>query len=128
MPVTNFPDGVNTPTLQINGTDKSAALAATVAAPVAGVAAGYKVARGTLALDGSNPTPILAATHGLTTVIAAVVSLNATAAPGLSTSVVSANISGTTINVYAWKPTGAGDTTLVASTGTENVDWIAVGT
>lgn len=107
--------------LKIAGTDRTAALAT---AP-AGVAAGYKVARGETALDGSNPTPV---GHGLTTCVAFAATLKGTAAPGLGTSVLTANINGANVDVYAWKPTGAGDTTLVASTGTESFYWIAIGT
>lgn len=92
---------------------------------VTGVAAGYKLARGTGTLDGSNPTPV---THGLTTIVAAVASLIGTAAPGVGTSLLTCEITGTTFNVYAWKVTGAGDTTLIASTGVETFFWIAVGT
>lgn len=112
MGLTYFPDGIS-----VSGVDLSAG--------VAGVAAGYKVARGETALDGSNPTPVAT---GLTTVIAFVATLKGTAAPGLGTSVLTANISGATVNVYAWKPTGAGDTTLIASTGTESFYWVAIGT
>lgn len=111
--------------LKIAGTDKTSALAAAVAAPAAGAAAGYRIARGEAALDGSNPTSIA---HGLTTVIAFVATLKGTAAPGLGTSVLTANINGANVDVYAWKPTGAGDTTLVASTGTESFYWVAIGT
>lgn len=95
---------------------------------VAGVAAGYKVARGVTALDGSNPTPV---TTGLATVVAATVSLEGTAAPGVGTSlltVASTNYATGALAVYAWKVTGTGDATLIASTGTENFEWIAVGT
>jgi len=99
--------------------------AASAAIHVSGVAAGYKVARGETALDGSNPTPVAT---GLTTVIAFVATLKGTAAPGVGTSVLTAEISGATANVYAWKVTGAGDTTLIASTGTESFYWVAVGT
>jgi hypothetical protein len=94
-------------------------------AMVQGVAADYKIARGETALDGSNPTPVA---HGLTTCIAFTATLKGTAAPGVGTSVLTANISGANVNVYAWKVTGAGDTTLIASTGTESFYWIAVGT
>lgn len=109
--------------LKVAGSDRTAALAT---AP-AGVAAGYKVARGEAALDGGNPTPIAT---GLATVIAFVATLKGTAAPALGTSVLTANIAGAAgnVDVYAWKPTGAGDTTLVASTGTESFYWTAVGT
>ncbi len=111
-------------TLKIAGTDKTAQLNAAVA----GVAAGYKVARGgAAALDGSNPTPIAT---GLTTIVAAVVQLRGTAAPGDNTSVLTTDFTGSdgTLNVYAWKNTGGTDPTLVASTGTETFDWIAMGT
>lgn len=93
----------------------------------AGVAAGYVIARGETALDGSNPTPVAT---GLGTVIAFVATLKGTAAPGDSTSVLSANIAGAAgnVDVYAWKNTGGTDPTLVASTGTESFYWIAVGT
>lgn len=107
--------------LKIDGVDQTAALATAPAA----VAAGYKIARGETALDGSNPTAVAT---GLTTVIAFTATIKGTAAPGVGTSVLTANISGATVNVYAWKVTGAGDTTLIASTGTESFYWIAVGT
>lgn len=107
--------------LKIAGTD----VAAVLAAAVAGVAAGYKVARGETALDGSNPTDIAT---GLTTIVAAAVALKGTSAPGLGTSVVTYATSAGTLSVYAWKPTDATDPTLIASTGTETVGWIAIGT
>ena len=100
----------------------------TSAAGVVGVAAGYKIARGETALDGSNPTPVAT---GLTTVVSFTATLKGTAAPGDSTSVLTADISGPTVNVYAWKHTtggAAGNPTLIASTGTETFYWTAVGT
>lgn len=109
-------------------TASAAALNAQGTAPLAGVAAGYKLARGTAAaLDGSNPTPIAT---GLTTIVAAAVQLRGTAAPGDNTSVLTTDYTGAdgTLNVYAWKNTGGTDPTLVASTGTETFDWIAIGT
>ncbi len=93
-----------------------------------GVAAGYKIARGVTALDGSNPTPVAT---GLATVVAATVSLEGTAAPGVGTSVLtiaSTDYATGALAVYAWKVTSSADTTLIASTGTENFEWIAVGT
>jgi len=107
--------------LKIDGVDQTAALATAPAA----VAAGYKIARGSTALDGSNPTPV---TTGLTTIVSATVSLRGTSAPGVGTSVLTTGVSSGTLNVYAWKVTGSGDCTLIASTGTETFDWIAVGT
>ena len=90
-----------------------------------GVAAGYKVARVEMALDGSNPSSW---THGLATVIAAGCSLKGSAAPGVGTCLVTAVINGAAIDFYAWKPTGAGDCTLIASTGTESIYAWAIGT
>lgn len=121
-PDTNFPDGVNAGSLKIAGVD---ATGVALTGGVIGVAAGYKIARGETALDGSNPTPV---STGLTTVIAFVATLKGSAAPGVGTSVLTAVISGATGNVYAWKPTSNADPTLVASTGTESFYWIAVGT
>lgn len=123
-----FHDVTNGVLYQNTGTATSAtwsAIGAASSMSVQGVASGYKLARGAAALDGSNPTTVAT---GLTTIVSASVSLNMTSAPGLSTSVLTCDISGANLNVYAWKPTGAGDTTLVASTGTENFYWVAVGT
>lgn len=111
--------------LQFAGTNVATQLAAAVATPVAGIAASYVVARGETALDGTNPTAVAT---GLTTIVSFVCSLKGSAAPGLSTSCLSATVSAGTASVYAWKPTGAGDTTLIASTGTESFYWVAVGT
>lgn len=111
--------------LNIAGTDKTAALADAVESPVAGVADGYKIARGVGTLDGSNPTSVA---HGLGTCVSVVATLKGTAAPGLNTSVITANINGANVDFYAWKPTNGTDPTLIASTGTENFYWQAVGT
>ena len=113
--------------LKIAGVDKTAALAAAVATPGAGVAAGYKIARGETALDGSNPTPVAT---GLATVVAFVPILKGTAAPGVGTQNLTANIAGAAgnVDVYAWKPTSNADPTLIASTGTESFYWVAIGT
>lgn len=92
---------------------------------VAGVAQSYKLARVSQALDGSNPTSWA---HGLTTVVAAGCDLQGTAAPALGTSTITTNKNGAAVDIYAWQPTGAGDTTLVASTGTQTIDCWAIGT
>ena len=83
------------------------------------------VARGATTLDGSNPTAV---STGLTTIVACNVSLATSTAPGVSTSLVTGVISGTTLNIYGWKPTDATNNTLIASTGTDNVQWICSGT
>lgn len=91
-----------------------------------GVAAGYKLARGQLTLDGSNPTP---AATGLATIVNCTASYQGTAAPGLDPTALSVNPNGTNLDVYAWKPTAAGDATLIASTNaTAIVSWMCVGT
>ena len=112
-------DEMNVTLLKVGTVDKSNVLI--------GAAAGYKLARSAspVALDGSNPTTVAS---GLTTIVAAGVSFSGTAAPGLSTSTLAVAINSTNLDVYAWKPTGAGDTTLVASTGTESFHWWAIGT
>ena len=86
---------------------------------------GFRVHCGTGTLDGANPTAIA---HGLGTCLSFVATIIATSAPGVGTKVLTANISGASANVYAWKPTSNSDTTLVASSGTETFYWIAVGT
>ncbi len=110
-------------TIKVSGVDKTSAVAGS---GVAGVAAGYLVARGETALDGSNATPVAT---GLTTVIAFMATLKGTAAPGDSTSVLTSNIAGAAgnVDVYAWKNTTGTDPTLVASTGTESFYWVAIG-
>lgn len=125
-----FVDYTNGIVYQNTGTTASSTWSAIGAASslgVQGVAAGYKVARSAepVALDGSNPTTVAT---GLTTVVSGGACLSGTAAPGLSTSTLSVAISTTNLDIYAWKPTGAGDTTLIASTGTESFHWWAIGT
>lgn len=112
-------DELNITLLKVGTVDKSNVLI--------GEEAGYKVARSAapVALDGSNPTSFA---HGLTTCLAVFVQLVGSAAPGLSTSVLTAVINGANIDVYAWKPTSNADPTLVASTGTETFNWTAIGT
>lgn len=92
---------------------------------VLGLAAGVKVTSGTGTLDGGNPTGIAT---GLATVTGFTATLKGTGAPGVGTSTLTADISGATVNVYAWKPTSVSNPTLIASTGTEEFYWIAVGT
>jgi hypothetical protein len=91
----------------------------------ANMPAGLCVKAGVTALDGGNPTPIVT---GLTTVVGFSLTLAESGAPGVGTSVVTGVISSGTINAYGWKVTAAGDATLIASTGTEDVAWVAVGT
>lgn len=107
--------------LKIGGTDRTTALSTAPAA----VAAGYRIARGETPLGGTNPTAV---TTGLSTITGCSLTLKVTSAPGLGTSVVTYGSSSGTMNMYAWKPTSNADPTLIASTGTETIGWVCVGT
>lgn len=85
---------------------------------------GKEIVVGEAALDGSNPTPI---THTFRVVKNVQLTLKGTSAPGLSTSVLTYDVSGQTLNVYGWMPTGATNPTLIASTGTETFSYMIVG-
>jgi len=85
-----------------------------------------KVVAGEVALDGANPTPVDVAGK-LSTVVSVHVSLKNGSAPGVGTSVLTYDIDGTTVNVYAWKVTASGDATLIASTGTETISYQIIG-
>jgi hypothetical protein len=95
---------------------------------VAGVAASYKVARGTVTLDGTNPS---SATTGLTAILACTVTDKRSTAPALDPTaftIATAAVAGR-LDIYAWKPTGSGDATLIASTDADDtIDWVCVGT
>lgn len=110
---------------RLNGSTVTVASSAVAGQAVAGVAAGYKLARASGALDGGNPTDFAT---GLASIVSCTVTLRGTAAPGVGTSILTTGVTGATLSVYAWKVTGAGDTTLIASTGTETVDVICIGT
>lgn len=86
----------------------------------------YRVATGSITLDGSNPS---SAATGLTTVLSCTASLKATATPGDDPSWNSLNINGTSLDLYAYKNTGGTDPTLVASTNNTAVFyWVCIGT
>jgi hypothetical protein len=92
-----------------------------------GVAAGYVVARGTITLDGSNPS---SATTGLAAIVACTVQNKRSTTPGddpVAFTIATAAVAGR-LDVYAWKTDGT-DPTLVASTDADDtIDWICVGT
>lgn len=106
-------------TLEFNGTDKTAALAAATATPVAGVAAGYKLARGEAAVTGSSDIAT-----GLATVVAVTVSLEAVGVGAGDAYLVTAKQHATpgTITVECWEDDGS------AAENAGQVHWIAVGT
>lgn len=85
---------------------------------------GKEVHCGEMALDGANPTPI---STGFANIDSVALQLEGSTAPGLGTSVLTYEVDGSTVNVYAWKPTSATDPTLVASTGTESFSFTIIG-
>lgn len=118
--------------LSFNGVDKTAALAAATATPTAGVAAGYKVARGQLSTASAVDTVVT----GLATVISVVATLEDD--PIDTCSLASAQVGNQaglpaagSVYVKTWKPTvggAAGNPTLIAASAfTKKVNWIAVG-
>lgn len=96
----------------------------------AGVAAGYKVARGVATIDAASKDIVT----GLTTVVAAVVSM--VGDPSLTHLMSSVTVGNQTnapvagsIRIKSWKPTAANDVTPIAATSTfASVAWIAIGT
>lgn len=85
-----------------------------------GVATGYKVARGSTALDGSNPTTVAT---GLTTVVACTGTLLRNTAVSSGTALLThAAASGANVDWYGWVIAGS------ASAGTEVFEWVCVGT
>lgn len=84
-----------------------------------------KIVVDTVALDGSNPTTVTI--PSMTTILGAVVSINVAAPLVLSTSTLGVTWSGNTLTIEGYKPTGAGDTTLVDSDGTQTVSYFVAG-
>lgn len=111
---------VNGSALTSTGAQVDTAVSEAVAHAVAGVASSYKVARGITALGGTNPTTIAT---GLASVTGLAVVLNRSTSLASGTAFVTYNnISGGSVDLYAWVVAGT------ASTGTENVAWVAIGT
>lgn len=111
--------------LQVAGVDKTAILNAAVA----GVAAGYKVARGVAA----DVTAAEEITSGLATVVAATACLAGDPVVGEAmwvTVSIPAQVGGDAgkFTVKTWKPTANDNATPTAGTGDHDVAWIAVGT
>jgi hypothetical protein len=116
--------------LKIAGTDKTSALAATVASPLAGTSSAKKFVAAQISTASAADTVVT----GLTTVIACGATLDDS--PGDDPMLVSATIgdqAGTpaagSIIVKTWKNTGGTDPTpQAASTFTKKVNWWAYGT
>jgi hypothetical protein len=93
---------------------------------VAGVGASYKIARGAITLDGTNPS---SAATGLTTIVACTVSGPAAAAiPTDDPMGAVAFINTTSIDLYAWKTDGTDPTPVASTNSTAVFYWICVGT
>lgn len=78
----------------------------------------------TVAMTGTNPVVV---NTGLRSIDCAQVTLNQSATPGDTTSVVTFTVAGGVISIYGWMNTTGSDPTLVAGTGTPNVGVFAVG-
>ena len=115
------------------GTGVATALAANTGASggfatngVAGVAAGYKLARGAITLDGSNPS---SAATTLATIVSCTVSGPAAASiPTDDPMGAIAFINSTSIDLYAWKTDGTDPTPVASTNNTAVFYWICIGT
>ena len=88
---------------------------------------GGRVVGGTVTLDGGNPTPIDLSGY-LSAIGVAVVSIEGSVALGDDPNALTSAISGTTVNVYAWKNATGTDPTQIASTDNARlVNFIAIG-
>ncbi len=88
---------------------------------------GLRMVVGTVTLDGSNPTPVSLAGY-LEAVSAGVVSYEGSGSPADDPNQVTSAVSGTTLNVYAWKNTSGTDPTMTASANNSRlVNFIAIG-
>ena len=80
-------------------------------------------------VTGGTVTTANAATHalvtGLTTVLGVTVTVTGSGAP--TDIVTTVAIDGSSVTVYFWKATAAGDTAMTAATAVHNISWIAVG-
>jgi hypothetical protein len=83
-----------------------------------------RVLGGEVALDGTNPTVI--DTGRLRGVVSVALSLRSSA-PGLGTSVLTYQVVGSRVDVYAFKATSASNPTLIPSTGTETFSYTVIG-
>jgi predicted RecA/RadA family phage recombinase len=98
-------------------------------ASVAGVAEGYKLARGVASITGSGTV-----VTGLATVVAIVATMQADASlsNGIEVTATIGDQAGTpaagSVILKVWKPTAANDVTPIASAAAVSVNWVAIGT
>lgn len=88
------------------------------------VRTGKLVHCGVATLDGANPTPL---TTPFANVDAVLLQLEGSTAPGLGASVLTYEVDGSTVNVYAWEPTASGDATLTASDSEVDFSYLIIG-
>lgn len=128
--VTDYGFGINIAAmLNSSGLLANAAFDQTTGKLVAGVAAGYKVARGVAAITGSGTVAT-----GLATVVAVVGMLqeDASLTNGLTVTGTIGDQAGSpaagSVILKVWKSTAANDATPIASGAAVHVNWIAIGT
>lgn len=85
-----------------------------------------KIIAGEATLDGSNPTPVNFAGK-LSRIDGVHLTLKGNVAPALLTSVLTYDIVGSRLDVYAWMPTSVTNPTLIASTGTQTFSYVVAG-
>lgn len=93
---------------------------------VQGLAAGYKLARGTLIA-----TATASVATGLSTVVDFAVTARSNTATKANTAVSVSGIKGSiagALKMYRWKHTGPSTATLIAATTAGTLEWVAVGT
>jgi len=111
--------------MRVNGADVTSSVAGS---GVAGVAAGYKIARGVGTLDGGNPTTIAT---GLATIVSAVASFKGSTVLGDDPNSLTVDFTGSdgNLDIYAGKNASGTDPTQIASTDSARTFcWIAIGT
>lgn len=92
-----------------------------------GVGTGYKIARGQVILDGSNPSQ---ASHGLTTVQACTLTNNRTTVMGANEPhyFTYATAATSTLNVYAWLYHATQANVTASTDSNDVVSWMCIGT
>lgn len=91
-----------------------------------GVGVGYKIARGQVVLDGSNPTQ---ASHGLTTVEACTLTNNRVTAMGSNEPVaLTYATSATGLNILAWWHNATMAAVAPSTDSNDVISWICIGT
>jgi len=77
--------------------------------------------------EGAAITATLAITTPFRYIDGVVVTHNASSAPGLGSCHFTYEFSNNVVTIYAWKPTGAGDCTLIAGTVATAISYVIIG-